>query len=80
MLPGCLIRLLLRRRYFTERLVRACAELPKLCEFFHIPFQAGDNDILRAMKWGPLSSCPMCALPASCSSSHVYPVLIKNAA
>ena len=30
--------------------MRACAELPKLCEFFHIPFQAGDNDILRAMK------------------------------
>lgn len=23
-------------RYFTERLVRACSELPKLCEFFHI--------------------------------------------
>jgi hypothetical protein len=23
----------------ADRLVRACAELPKLCEFFHIPFQ-----------------------------------------
>ena len=23
-------------RYFTERLVRACSELDKLCEFFHI--------------------------------------------
>jgi radical SAM superfamily enzyme YgiQ (UPF0313 family) len=32
--------------------VRACAELPKLCEFFHIPFQSGDDDILRAMKRG----------------------------
>ncbi len=31
--------------------MRACAELPKLCEFFHIPFQSGDNDILRDMKW-----------------------------
>ncbi|KAG1652547.1 hypothetical protein FOA52_007138 [Chlamydomonas sp. UWO 241] len=39
-------------RYFTDRLVRACAELPKLCEFFHIPFQSGDNDILREMKRG----------------------------
>lgn len=39
-------------RYFTDRLVRACAELPKLCEFFHIPFQAGDDDILREMKRG----------------------------
>lgn len=36
----------------TDRLVRACAELPKLCEFFHIPFQSGDNDILREMKRG----------------------------
>ncbi|GLI70694.1 hypothetical protein VaNZ11_015635 [Volvox africanus] len=39
-------------RYFTDRLVRACADMPKLCEFFHIPFQSGDNDILRAMKRG----------------------------
>ncbi|MBL1174083.1 tRNA (N6-isopentenyl adenosine(37)-C2)-methylthiotransferase MiaB [Pantanalinema sp. GBBB05] len=39
-------------RYFTERLIRACAELPKLCEHFHIPFQSGDNDILKAMARG----------------------------
>lgn len=32
--------------------MRACAELPKLCEFFHIPFQSGDDDILRAMARG----------------------------
>ena len=37
---------------FTERLIRACAELPKLCEFFHIPFQSGDDDVLRAMRRG----------------------------
>ncbi|NJR51765.1 MAG: tRNA (N6-isopentenyl adenosine(37)-C2)-methylthiotransferase MiaB [Leptolyngbyaceae cyanobacterium CSU_1_3] len=39
-------------RYFTERLIRACAELPKVCEHFHIPFQSGDNDVLRAMSRG----------------------------
>ena len=39
-------------RYFTERLIRCCSELPKLCEFFHIPFQSGDNDILREMARG----------------------------
>jgi len=39
-------------RYFTERLIRACAELPKLCEHFHIPFQSGDNEVLRAMGRG----------------------------
>jgi len=39
-------------RYFTERLIRACKELPNVCEHFHIPFQSGDNDILKAMKRG----------------------------
>ncbi|MBD2021394.1 tRNA (N6-isopentenyl adenosine(37)-C2)-methylthiotransferase MiaB [Leptolyngbya sp. FACHB-36] len=39
-------------RYFTERLIRACAELPKVCEHFHIPFQSGDNELLRAMARG----------------------------
>jgi tRNA-2-methylthio-N6-dimethylallyladenosine synthase len=39
-------------RYFTERLIRACQELPKVCEHFHIPFQSGDNDILKAMARG----------------------------
>ncbi|GAB4457831.1 MAG: tRNA (N6-isopentenyl adenosine(37)-C2)-methylthiotransferase MiaB [Elainellaceae cyanobacterium] len=39
-------------RYFTERLIRACHELPKVCEHFHIPFQSGDNDVLRAMSRG----------------------------
>ncbi|MEN9208074.1 MAG: tRNA (N6-isopentenyl adenosine(37)-C2)-methylthiotransferase MiaB [Gloeomargarita sp. GMQP_bins_120] len=39
-------------RYFTERLIRACAELPKVCEHFHIPFQSGDNAILKAMQRG----------------------------
>lgn len=39
-------------RYFTERLIQACQELPKVCEHFHIPFQSGDNDILKAMKRG----------------------------
>lgn len=39
-------------RYFTERLIRACQELPKVCEHFHIPFQSGDNDVLKAMARG----------------------------
>jgi tRNA-2-methylthio-N6-dimethylallyladenosine synthase len=39
-------------RYFTERLIRACAELPKVCEHFHIPFQSGDNKILKQMARG----------------------------
>jgi tRNA-2-methylthio-N6-dimethylallyladenosine synthase len=39
-------------RYFTERLIKACYELPKVCEHFHIPFQSGDNDILKAMARG----------------------------
>jgi tRNA-2-methylthio-N6-dimethylallyladenosine synthase len=39
-------------RYFTERLIRACQELPKVCEHFHIPFQSGDNAVLKAMARG----------------------------
>ena len=39
-------------RYFTERLIRACAELPQVCEHFHIPFQSGNNEILKAMARG----------------------------
>jgi tRNA-2-methylthio-N6-dimethylallyladenosine synthase len=39
-------------RYFTERLIKACSELPKVCEHFHIPFQSGDNDLLKAMSRG----------------------------
>ena len=39
-------------RYFTDRLIEACAELPKVCEHFHIPFQSGDDDVLRAMARG----------------------------
>ena len=39
-------------RYFTERLIQACADLPKVCEHFHIPFQSGDNDVLKAMARG----------------------------
>ncbi|MEM8545902.1 MAG: tRNA (N6-isopentenyl adenosine(37)-C2)-methylthiotransferase MiaB [Cyanobacteria bacterium P01_H01_bin.119] len=39
-------------RYFTERLIKACCELPKVCEHFHVPFQSGDNDVLKAMARG----------------------------
>ncbi|WP_320667123.1 tRNA (N6-isopentenyl adenosine(37)-C2)-methylthiotransferase MiaB [Prochlorococcus sp. MIT 1307] len=39
-------------RYFTSRLIKACSELQKVCEHFHIPFQSGDNEILRSMARG----------------------------
>ena len=39
-------------RYFTERLIHACAELPKVCEHFHVPFQSGDDELLKAMARG----------------------------
>ena len=39
-------------RYFTDRLIQTCAELPKVCEHFHVPFQSGDNDVLKAMGRG----------------------------
>jgi tRNA-2-methylthio-N6-dimethylallyladenosine synthase len=39
-------------RYFTERLIDACADLEKVCEHFHVPFQSGDDDVLKAMARG----------------------------
>ena len=39
-------------RYFTERLIQACAKLDKVCKHFHIPFQSGDDDILKLMGRG----------------------------
>ncbi len=39
-------------RYFSERLIRTCFELDKVCEHFHIPFQSGNNEILKLMARG----------------------------
>jgi tRNA-2-methylthio-N6-dimethylallyladenosine synthase len=36
----------------TERIVAAIAELPKVCEYFNIPVQSGDNDVLDRMRRG----------------------------
>jgi tRNA-2-methylthio-N6-dimethylallyladenosine synthase len=35
-----------------ERLIEAVAQLEKVCEHLSLPFQAGDDDILRAMRRG----------------------------
>ena len=39
-------------RYFSKRLIKACHELDKVCEHFHIPFQSGNDEILRLMARG----------------------------
>ncbi len=39
-------------RYFSKRLIQACYELDKVCEHFHIPFQSGNDEILRLMARG----------------------------
>ena len=39
-------------KYFSKRLIKACNELDKVCEHFHIPFQSGSNEILRLMARG----------------------------
>ncbi len=35
---------------FTDRLIRAIAELPSVCEHVHLPLQSGHNEVLRRMK------------------------------
>jgi len=39
-------------RYFSDRVIDAVASLDKVCECFHMPFQAGDNNVLRRMRRG----------------------------
>jgi tRNA-2-methylthio-N6-dimethylallyladenosine synthase len=39
-------------RDMTERIVQSVAELPKVCEHFNIPLQAGDNAVLAQMRRG----------------------------
>ncbi|PIP26709.1 MAG: hypothetical protein CO140_02455 [Candidatus Moranbacteria bacterium CG_4_9_14_3_um_filter_40_7] len=34
---------------FSDELIKAAAQLPKVCEYIHLPLQAGDNLILRKM-------------------------------
>lgn len=35
---------------FTDRLIRAIADLPTVCEHVHLPLQSGHNEVLRRMK------------------------------
>jgi tRNA-2-methylthio-N6-dimethylallyladenosine synthase len=37
-------------KYFSDKLIRAIADLPKLCEHVNLPVQAGDNEVLRRMR------------------------------
>ncbi|MDO8587529.1 MAG: tRNA (N6-isopentenyl adenosine(37)-C2)-methylthiotransferase MiaB [Armatimonadota bacterium] len=36
----------------SDKLIRAIADLPKVCEHLHLPIQSGDDEILRAMRRG----------------------------
>ena len=39
-------------RYFSDRVIDAVANLDKVCEGFHMPFQAGDDEVLKRMRRG----------------------------
>ncbi|MBI4313025.1 MAG: tRNA (N6-isopentenyl adenosine(37)-C2)-methylthiotransferase MiaB [Chloroflexi bacterium] len=36
----------------SQRIIGAVASLPKVCEHFNLPFQAGDDDVLQVMRRG----------------------------
>ena len=36
----------------SDRIIEAVASLPKVCEHFNLPFQAGDNSVLELMRRG----------------------------
>lgn len=37
-------------KYMSDRIIRAVADLPSLCEHINLPVQAGDNEVLRRMR------------------------------
>jgi len=39
-------------KYFTDKLIRTIAELPRLGRYLHVPFQAGSDAVLRRMHRG----------------------------
>jgi tRNA-2-methylthio-N6-dimethylallyladenosine synthase len=39
-------------RDMTDRIIRAVGDVPKVCENFNIPVQAGDNEVLAQMRRG----------------------------
>ena len=39
-------------RYFSDRVIDAVADLDKVCECFHMPFQAGSDSVLKGMRRG----------------------------
>jgi len=39
-------------RYFTDKLIRTMADLPRLGRYLHVPFQAGSDAVLRRMHRG----------------------------
>jgi tRNA-2-methylthio-N6-dimethylallyladenosine synthase len=39
-------------RYMSDRAIDAIAHLSKVCEGYHVPFQAGDNEVLKRMRRG----------------------------
>lgn len=39
-------------RYFSDRVIDAVANLDRIVECFHMPFQSGDNEVLKQMRRG----------------------------
>src|SRR6266566_3159941 len=39
-------------RDLTPKLIRAMRDVPKVCEYFHLPLQSGSNDVLERMNRG----------------------------
>ena len=39
-------------RDMSDDIIRAVKELPKVCEYFHLPLQSGDDEVLKAMNRG----------------------------
>lgn len=60
-------------RYMSERVVDAVASLPSLCEVFYLPFQSGDDEVLRRMRRGySVSTSAPSRVPAGSSFDFFF--------
>jgi tRNA-2-methylthio-N6-dimethylallyladenosine synthase len=47
-----LLRVTSHPRYFSNQVINAVAQLDQVWEYFHMPFQASDNKVLKHMRQG----------------------------
>lgn len=59
-------------RYMSLNVVDAVASIPNMCEMFHVPFQSGDDDVLREMGRSVLRCALLCCAVLTTGGTGLY--------